>query len=324
MKVFISWSGDRSEALARALHEWLPLALHFVEPWLSQSDIQAGERWSLRIAKGLEDCNFGIMCITRNNLNAPWILFEAGALAKSMEDGRVIPLLLDVEFKEITGPLAQFQAKKVDQAGVRELVTSLNKSASTPIAEQQLDRLFAALWSDLESQISGIAKESQPAKHARPQGEVLEELVSNVRRLEMRFRDVLDEDPVLRGKRRRRVQPWILRYVASGSTDGVRDPIQLIVIASTLRDEAPWVYELALEAYRAIRSGSQSEIELSMRRFLEAADVLVRTPLGAELGIDRGLLQHVLDQWSSWLMSAPADHAPDRTRRHVVRADPED
>jgi TIR domain len=115
MKIFISWSGERSEALATALKEWLPLVLHYAEPWLSRSDIDAGGRWGVEIAKELEACNFGIICITRENRDAPWILFEAGALAKSMQDGKVIPLLLDLDKKEISGPLAQFQAKKVEQ-----------------------------------------------------------------------------------------------------------------------------------------------------------------------------------------------------------------
>lgn len=126
MKIFVSWSGERSEGLAKALKEWLPLVLHFAEPWLSKSDIQAGERWSVEIAKELESTNFGILCVTKENLTSPWILFEAGALAKSMQDGRVMPLLLDIDFKEVSGPLAQFQAKKAEQAGVKELIASLN------------------------------------------------------------------------------------------------------------------------------------------------------------------------------------------------------
>ena len=44
MKVFISWSGTRSKALANALHKWLPMVLQYVEPWVSDSDIDAGER----------------------------------------------------------------------------------------------------------------------------------------------------------------------------------------------------------------------------------------------------------------------------------------
>src|ERR1035438_6645502 len=134
MKIFISWSGDRSEALAVALKEWLPLVLHYADPWLSQSDIVAGDRWSVEIAKGLEVCNFGIICITRENRDAPWILFEAGALAKSMQDGKVIPLLLDLDKKEISGPLAQFQAKKVEQDEIKDLILGLNRSATNPVA----------------------------------------------------------------------------------------------------------------------------------------------------------------------------------------------
>ena len=108
----------------------MPLVLHYIQPWLSQSDIKAGERWNVEIAKELENCNFGIICITKENLNAPWILFESGALAKSMQDGRVIPLLLDLELKDLSGPLAQFQAKKCDQVGIKELMIDLNKKAS--------------------------------------------------------------------------------------------------------------------------------------------------------------------------------------------------
>jgi hypothetical protein len=53
MKVFISWSGSRSNALAEALRDWIPLVLHYVEPWLSQTDIEAGQRWAEQVAKEL-------------------------------------------------------------------------------------------------------------------------------------------------------------------------------------------------------------------------------------------------------------------------------
>jgi hypothetical protein len=142
MKVFVSWSGERSQALAQALRDRLPLVLHFVEPWLSQSDIEPGERWVSEVSKELGVSNFGIICVTRENTESPWILFEAGALAKSMQQGRVIPLLFDVEFKDITGPLAQFQAKKVDKQGLSELVGSINRLSEHAVPETRLIQLF--------------------------------------------------------------------------------------------------------------------------------------------------------------------------------------
>ncbi len=244
MKIFISWSGERSEALAQALRDWLPLVLHYAEPWLSKSDIQAGERWGIEVAKGLEVSNFGILCITRDNLNSQWILFEAGALAKSMQDGRVIPLLLDLDFKEISGPLAQFQAKKVEIEGIKELILDLNKAATNPVVGGQLEKLFSALWPQLDAQLTELPKIGGPAKHARPQGEILEELVQGIRNMEMRFRDIFDDESSWR-RRRRKMRPMVMMEMAHRFGEGRKDPIQIVMLASLLRDDAPWIYELA-------------------------------------------------------------------------------
>ena len=176
MKLFISWSGERSKALASALHDWFPLVLHYVEPWLSEADIEAGTRWADAVAKQLEACNFGIICITRENLASPWILFESGALAKSIEGSRVIPLLLDLDFREISGPLAQFQAKKVEKNGLMEIVEAINKTASHPVPEDRYRQLFEALWSDFEKKVATIPKAVSPSKQTRSQADILEEL----------------------------------------------------------------------------------------------------------------------------------------------------
>ena len=95
MKVFISWSGARSKSLALALKDWLPLTLNYVKPWVSDKDIGAGDRWAQSIAGELEAANCGIICITPENLQSEWVLFETGALSKSMLDAKVIPFFLD-------------------------------------------------------------------------------------------------------------------------------------------------------------------------------------------------------------------------------------
>jgi hypothetical protein len=115
VKVFLSWSGERSKAMAVGLREWLPLVLHYVEPWMSELDISAGGRWAVEVGRELEASNFGLICLTVENLSASWISFEAGALSKTVEKSSVVPYLLDVDFANVDGPLAQFQAKKVRQ-----------------------------------------------------------------------------------------------------------------------------------------------------------------------------------------------------------------
>lgn len=61
MRIFISWSGGRSHHVALALRSWLPLVLHYAEPWISDKDIQAGDRWATEVGKELEGSHFGIL-----------------------------------------------------------------------------------------------------------------------------------------------------------------------------------------------------------------------------------------------------------------------
>ena len=294
MKVFLSWSGDRSQIMANALREWLPLVLHFTEPWLSNHDINAGERWSAEVAKELEESNFGIICTTKDNVNAPWVLFEAGALAKSMEDGRVTPLLLDLDFKEISGPLTQFQAKKVDEKGLKELATSINKAHGSSIPDEQLNRLFGALWSDLRDKIEEIPKISTPAKQSRPQGEILEELVSSIRSVEMRVREAVDEDMFSTKRNRRRHHPGMMHELIRNISKDSNDPMRIVVFGSIMKDTAPWIYELAMEVYRATTRDSGSDLSSAWHKLMRAVEGLIRTPLSEELGVDRRFLEMFL------------------------------
>ena len=84
MKVFISWSGEKSHKIANILREWMPCVIQSIKPYVSSKDIDKGARWSTDIAKELEDSYFGIICVTKSNINAPWINFEAGALSKAV------------------------------------------------------------------------------------------------------------------------------------------------------------------------------------------------------------------------------------------------
>lgn len=276
MKIFISWSGERSEALAKALRDWLSLVLHYAQPWLSQSDIQAGDRWSFQVAKELESCNFGILCITRENINSPWLIFEAGALAKSMQDGRVIPLLLDLDFKEISGPLAQFQSKKVDQTDIHEMITSLNKAATTPVPEQQLEKLFSALWGDLEEKIEAIPSILSPVKKQRSQSDILEELVSGVRSVEGRIREFGEFDN--RSAKRRSGKYQLMMIHELMHSIAPEDPTRILIVASIYRDDAPWIYEISRELYESIRHGDFSATRVIYSRLTDAVEFIRRGP----------------------------------------------
>jgi hypothetical protein len=110
MKIFLSWSGEGSKAIAAALVEWLASLFPEVTFWLS-TDIHAGKRWGHELDGQLKSTRFGILCLVPSNVTAPWLLFEAGALSKSVETSRVVPYCLGFEpedswsFVEISGPV---------------------------------------------------------------------------------------------------------------------------------------------------------------------------------------------------------------------------
>ncbi len=117
MRVFISWSGGRSKAVGAALKSWLPNVFQDASTWMSDHDIDAGARWASDLAEQLEKIDYGVICLTAANTDSPWLLFEAGSLAKSVQEARVVPYLIDLAPTDVSYPLAQFQGVTADRAG---------------------------------------------------------------------------------------------------------------------------------------------------------------------------------------------------------------
>src|SRR5262245_36703101 len=129
MRVFISWSGDISKAVATEIHDWLPKVIQSVQPWMSAHDIPKGTRWLSHIGEQLEQVKTGIVCLTPDNPNSPWILFEAGALAKHLDDSYVCPYLFRLAPSSVEWPLAQFQLAQADKEDTKKLVVTINAAA---------------------------------------------------------------------------------------------------------------------------------------------------------------------------------------------------
>jgi len=55
-----------------------------LKPWIICGN-RKGKKWSKELNDALEESKVGIICLNRNNLSEPWILFEAGAIAKTKD-----------------------------------------------------------------------------------------------------------------------------------------------------------------------------------------------------------------------------------------------
>lgn len=187
MKVFLSWSGELSHGTALIFREWLPSVLSYVQTYVSSEDIDKGEKWLTDIVHELESTYYGVLCVTRENVNAPWLVFEAGALTKAVAKSRVSPFLFNLSPTDFSGPLTQFQATQRTKKDICKLVLGINRAArdEEKIREDLAERIFEKWWPDLQDHLDKLAKEfpstvplkREPSKQER----VLEELLSLAR-----------------------------------------------------------------------------------------------------------------------------------------------
>jgi hypothetical protein len=156
LRIFVSWSGERSRLLAESVVDWLPRVLQASAPWMS-NQIEKGDRWSQRIGEQLGEDDIGVVCVTPENTTSPWLLFEAGALSKALDAAKVCPLLLGLRPSELEGPLAQFQATVVEKADLFDLVRTLNgQLADEMVREEVLRAAFRREWPTLERRIKRL------------------------------------------------------------------------------------------------------------------------------------------------------------------------
>jgi DNA-binding XRE family transcriptional regulator len=211
MDVFISWSGQRSGQIAEALRIWLPKVIQTSQPWISSSSIEAGVRWNEEVTTALANIRFAIVCLTPENANAPWVLFEAGALAKAVTKTRVVPYLVGIDARELQGPLAQFQAVRADEAGTLTLLQSLNNSGQpTTLDPESLKEAFQVWWPKLAPTIKEVlsVRVVEPAPPKRTQEDMLGEVLELLRRrpdLEPRFENPIPVSAPVGGSLAQRV-----------------------------------------------------------------------------------------------------------------------
>lgn len=189
MKVFMSWSGQRSKLTAELLHDWIKCVIQAAQPWVSSKGIDRGALWLSEINNELKDTAVGIICLTQENKTAPWILFEAGALAKGLATNRVCTLLVDLEPSDIQQPLAQFNHTSPNREGMWSLVKTLNSRLQTGNLELTiLKQVFDTYWPQFEADFNAIRENNPPVTVIEPRKEkdILAEILEATRSMSNR------------------------------------------------------------------------------------------------------------------------------------------
>jgi len=193
MKVFISWSGDRSKKVAELLDDWIQCVIQAVNPWMSSKDIDRGALWFTEISDQLANTSIGIICLTKENRNKPWILFESGALAKGLTSNRVCTFLIDMAPTDLENPLAQFNHTFPNRESIWELVRTINLTLKEDaLKESVLLKVFDTYWPQFEREFKLILDttlETAPIDD-RKENDIMLDVLTTVRMLDKRMRNI--------------------------------------------------------------------------------------------------------------------------------------
>lgn len=234
MKVFISWSGDTSKNIAEILRQWLPSVIQSVKPYYSPDDIAKGTRWSSEIAKELDESKLGIICLTKDNLTSPWIMFEAGALSKNIDKSKVCPILFGVDPSDIQGPLVQFQAAKFTKEEVKKVVRMINSElADSSLSSEVFENVFEMWWPKLQERIEVEMSKAKKTngKDLRSERDLLEEVLTLTRTMTLlRERDNEGEAVIHPGA----IEEIIMLYSSMFNSIKEDDKLEILEMFSSL------------------------------------------------------------------------------------------
>ena len=166
MNIFVSTSGVISLRVAKALKDWLRKVLPNVKLWISDEDMAGGKYWQTILSHQLNELHACITVITKENINAPWIYFESGALSKNTQQSVVLPYLFNLEIPDIHHtPLAQFQGRIANKEGTRKLILDLNNNLPNKSPEDSINFLFNNTWHVLDEELNRISNETNYLNH---------------------------------------------------------------------------------------------------------------------------------------------------------------
>ena len=302
MKVFLSWSGEKSHKVAIIFRDWFPSVIQSLEPYVSSEDIDKGTRWSTDIAKELEDSSFGILCVTKENLTAPWLTFEAGALSKTMDKSFVSPFLFDIKRSEVDGPILQFQSTIFQEADVFKLVKTLNKACGDDqLTDIRLEKAFSVWWPTLKDELDklkGSEQQNIPENtrvSSNRNNEILEEILDLSRINQKLLRNpendltsmVIELQEKLQhqlirlenerfhpsNKKRRHFHPGMIEDLLHKPPKKIKKHIVFQMVLSLFKDDFPWIYDAGMEVVNALKSQSSIEQkDQAIHDFMELVD----------------------------------------------------
>jgi hypothetical protein len=254
--------------------------------------IEYGQEWYRAIMQKLDDATDVVALLTARSVNRPWILYEAGvAKGKLSANDRVFGIALGVTLDEAaTGPFAQFQNSPDEEDAITTLVLQLiRRHPQAAPREEAVRRQVQAFRESVASLLKTRKKETTQAPARADETSVakfFEEIKVLVGGVPERVAGQLGADPIRRMRRRRRMHPGMLEDLIHHPAWGESPEagaVPLLIAFSMLREEFPWLYELAVQMYRAIEAGDPVKIERARKTLQNTIEITTHGPFLHEM-----------------------------------------
>ncbi len=260
--------------------------------------IEYGLEWYQELMDKLRTASDTVCLLTPRSVDRPWILYEAG-VAKGMHDTPVLGIALDIPLKRAnTGPFAQFQNCDADPESLTFLMHQLllrlpgadpNREAIKSHVEHFLREIGGVLENLREQDGSGEVN-GQDLLGERLFEEVKVMFNDLPRRIGQEFTKGYVAPSGGSYKHRPFSMENIESFIHQVSPD-TEEPIGILIIASLLREDTPWLYELGMEVFRTVVSRKPRGIARSLKTFKIAMESTAKSTINDS----RGWLPHHYD-----------------------------
>lgn len=230
--------------------------------------IEFGTEWYRHLMENLSVASDVVCLFTVRSLDRPWILYEAG-VAKGKHDRPVHGLALGVPLSSVAkGPFYQFQNLDDSEDSLVKLVLQLCRRVPGLEPDHDVVKTQVQLFKETVDRLKKLPPNMQKKEEevTVPTAKVLEELKLILRELPIRIAERVPAS-----------QAWFkldkfqsrAKWALLSELEKEQDPGAILVVAGLLREDYGWLYDVFVEAYRAVLSGDIKLMKLhdaSLRR----------------------------------------------------------
>jgi hypothetical protein len=249
--------------------------------------IEYGVEWYPEIIKHIQEASDVVCLLTRNSIDRPWILFEAG-MAKGKLGTSILGVALGVQLKNAsTGPFAQFQNCGDDVNSLTKLVFQLvnripNSEPDEETIKFQVSKFKEKVDTILTAKKDKISETNEESEKDNSSAKLFEEIKVMFQDLPARI-----DNKISRGsnERKQRFHPMMIDEICHTSKDPT---VGIMIGLSLFRDSSmPWIYEMGFELLKILKSKkSSTEKQNTFHNFEEMIQMTTQNPIVREFSIN--------------------------------------